>query len=278
MTSTTHTPQADCTPSQSPAAVTVRLIGGPTALIEIGGLCLLTDPTFDAPGPHPIGRRALVKTRPPAIAVADLGPLDAVLLSHDQHPDNLDDAGRRLLPRVPVVLSTVPAAARLGGNTIPMEPWHHVDLARPDGGTLRVTSLPAQHGPDHTTNITGEVIGFLLSGDGLPNVYVSGDNASLRVVHEIAVNCSPTHVALLFAGAARTPLLDAFLTLTSDQAAEAARILDARVVVPLHAEGWEHFTQGPDAIAAAFERHGQRERLRVLAPGESATFGLVVPR
>ncbi len=276
MTSTTEYQRSD--PNADPTgtgSVSIRLIGGPTALIEMGGLRLLTDPTFDAPGAHPIGRRALVKTRPPALPAAELGPLDAVLLSHDQHPDNLDGSGRRLLPTVPVVFSTVLAATRLGGNTTPMEPWHHVDLARPDGGTLRVTSVPAQHGPDNTANITGDVIGFVLSGDGLPNVYVSGDNASLRVVDEIAVNCSPIHIALLFAGAARTPLLDAYLTLTSDQAAEAARALDARVVIPLHAEGWEHFTQGPEVIADAFARHGQSEQLKVLAPGESATFGLV---
>ena len=28
----------------------ITYIGGPTALIELGGLRLLTDPTFDAPG------------------------------------------------------------------------------------------------------------------------------------------------------------------------------------------------------------------------------------
>ncbi len=31
-------------------AAKITLIGGPTALIEIGGFRLLTDPTFDAPG------------------------------------------------------------------------------------------------------------------------------------------------------------------------------------------------------------------------------------
>ena len=41
-----------------PGSVGVRLIGGPTALIEMGGLRLLTDPTFDPPGDHPVGDRA----------------------------------------------------------------------------------------------------------------------------------------------------------------------------------------------------------------------------
>ena len=50
----------------SKAPISVQLVGGPTALIEIGGLRLLTDPTFGPPGEHSVGRRALVKTIGPA--------------------------------------------------------------------------------------------------------------------------------------------------------------------------------------------------------------------
>ena len=69
---------------------TLRLIGGPTALISYGGLSLLTDPTFDPPGEHPRPGTAVVlrKLAGPALAAADLPPIDAVLLSHDHHADN----------------------------------------------------------------------------------------------------------------------------------------------------------------------------------------------
>ena len=81
---------------------TVRLthIGGPTVLIEVGGWRLLTDPTFDAPGRrYTFGwGSASRKATGPAITAADLGPIDAVLLSHDHHADNLDDSGRAVLP------------------------------------------------------------------------------------------------------------------------------------------------------------------------------------
>jgi L-ascorbate metabolism protein UlaG (beta-lactamase superfamily) len=254
-----------------PGTVGVRLVGGPTVLIEMGGLRFLTDPTFDPPGDHPVGNRVLVKTRGPAVASEDIGPVDAVLLSHDQHPDNLDHAGRRLLDAVPVVLTTGSAVSRLGGATQVLAPWRRVLLPRPAGGELRVTGVPAQHGPDGTEAVTGEVIGFVLSGEGLPTVYVSGDNASLGVVLAVADHLGPIDVAVLFAGAARTPLLDAYLTLTSDQAARAARILDARVVIPVHTEGWKHFTEGPETIAPAFARHGAAGQLHLLAPGESTT-------
>jgi hypothetical protein len=37
----------------TPTPVTFELLGGPTVIIRIGGLTLLTDPTFDAPGDYP---------------------------------------------------------------------------------------------------------------------------------------------------------------------------------------------------------------------------------
>jgi L-ascorbate metabolism protein UlaG (beta-lactamase superfamily) len=71
--------------------VVVTYIGGPTALVEWGGLRFLTDPTFDpAESLYPTSAYTLRKTIGPAIDVAALGPIDAVLLSHDHHFDNLD--------------------------------------------------------------------------------------------------------------------------------------------------------------------------------------------
>ncbi len=94
--------------------VSIQLIGGPTALPEIGGLRLLTDPAFDAPGPVPSGDRTLTKTTGPAVAAEEIGPIDAVLLSHDQHGDNLDRSGRALLAHAGGVQTTPEGADRLG--------------------------------------------------------------------------------------------------------------------------------------------------------------------
>jgi L-ascorbate metabolism protein UlaG (beta-lactamase superfamily) len=249
------------------AELTVRLVGGPTAVIELGGVRLLTDPTFDPPGDHPVGDRLLTKTTGPAVPAAQVGQVDAVLLSHDQHPDNLDSSGRELLRDVPLVLTTQAAAERLGGTATALPSWERTAV-----GAVTVTAVPAQHGPDGTTHLTGPVTGFVLSGDGLPTVYVSGDNASLDVVRVVAERTGPVDVAVLFAGAARTPLIDGNLTLTAPDAAEAARILGARTVVPVHAEGWAHFTQGVDDLVAAYSAAGLTDRLRVLSPGDAATI------
>src|SRR6185369_13137328 len=108
------------------ASDTLRLtyIGGPTALLEIGGLRLLTDPTFDPAGDeYPSGPATLRKTAGPAVSLGDLGPVDYVLLSHDHHFDNLDHAGRSMLPQARAVLTTVEGAGRLGGNSLGLPPW-----------------------------------------------------------------------------------------------------------------------------------------------------------
>jgi L-ascorbate metabolism protein UlaG (beta-lactamase superfamily) len=248
----------------------VRVFGGPTALFEYGGLRFLTDPTFDAPGDYarPDGR-FLTKTAPSGGTAADVGTVDVVLLSHDEHPDNLDTSGRALLADVPLTLTTPGGGQRLDEldeKVKGLADWESVELKRPDGGTVTVTGVPAVHGPGPRAEvepITGQVVGFVLTGEDLPTVYVSGDNASLDAVREIAERFAPIDTALLFAGAPRFPVLfdNQPIVLDSPQAAEAARILAARRVVPLHYDSWAHFTEGRDDLLAAFTASGLSDRL-----------------
>lgn len=280
--------------SASASPLAIQVTGGPTAVIEIGGLRLVTDPTFDEPGDYvsPSGT-ALTKTAPAAADPSAIGPVDAVLLSHDQHPDNLDRAGRAFLATVPVVLTTPSGAGRLaadsrggglGGAAVVhgLAPWSSFELRRPDGSvptggtgqqTLTVTAVPARHGPEGCEPVSGEVVGFVLTGDGLPTVYVSGDNAWLGATRQVAERFGRVEIALLFAGAARTKLFDgALLTLDSAQTAEAAAILGARRAVPVHFNSWKHFTEGEDLLRKAFDAAGLADRLVLLAPGESAVL------
>lgn len=257
-----------------PSGLRVLTIGGPTALLEIAGLRLLTDPTFDDPGEYPTGRGySLIKTAGPALRPEDIGPIDLVLLSHDQHPDNLDRSGRAFLGRVARVVTTVTGAERLGSVATPLPRWSHVDIPRPDSRALRITGVPAQHGPDGSELLMGEVTGFVLAGDGVPTVYVSGDNASLDVVRRIVARLGGVDVAVLFAGAAQTPLLgDAYLTLTSQQAAEAAVILGARTVVLVHFDGWQHFSEGAGPLRRAFRQASLTDRLVLAEPGTAVVL------
>jgi len=138
-----------------------------------------------------------------------------------------------------------------------------------------VQAIPAVHGPadgqrDASGHINCEVTGFVLSGPGLPTVYLSGDNASMAAVKEIADRVGEIDVAVLFAGAASVPTKERGrpLTLTATRAAAAAELLGAKVVVPSHVDGWAHFSEGVGEFVAAFDQAGISNLLRVAAHGE----------
>jgi L-ascorbate metabolism protein UlaG (beta-lactamase superfamily) len=249
-----------------PSRLTVLLVGGPTAVLDYAGLRLLTDPTFDPPGEHAGG---LTKLTGPAVGADNVGAIDAVLLSHDQHSDNLDPGGRAFLARAGRTLTTMDGAERLGGNAVGLEPWGTVELERPGAGPITVTAVPALHGPEGSEPVTGPVIGFVLGADDAPTLYVSGDNASVDVVRAIAERTGPIELAVLFCGGVSLPhrFDGAYLTLSADAAARAAEVLGVRAVVPVHFEGWAHFTQGADELRSAFAAAGIADRLVVPAPG-----------
>jgi L-ascorbate metabolism protein UlaG (beta-lactamase superfamily) len=248
----------------------LTLVGGPTAVLEYAGLRWLTDPALSPPGEYAGG---LVKTTAPAITPDALPPIDVALVSHEHHSDNLDPAGREFLSTAVRVLTTVAGAENLGHHASGVEPWSSVEVERPDGDPVTVTAVPAQHGPDGTDHIMGPVIGFVLEAPREDKVYVSGDNASLEVVREIADRLGPFDVGVLFAGAVQVPhrFEGAYLTLSSDRAAEAAKILGVRAAIPVHFEGWTHFTQGAPELRAAFAGNGVTDRLVLADRGETVT-------
>jgi L-ascorbate metabolism protein UlaG (beta-lactamase superfamily) len=254
--------------------LTLTHVGGPTTVIEIGGLRLLVDPTFDPPGEYRAPSGAVLRrTAPAALSAYEVGPVDVVLLSHDQHADNLDASGRALLSRVPLVLSTPEAAERLE-PVQGLGSWQRAVVERPDGGAVVITAVPARHGPVGCEPMTGTVTGFVVSGEGLPTVYVSGDNAAVEHVEAVAERVGGIDVALLFAGAARTPSIDAPLTLTAADAVAAARVLGDGLVVPVHADSWAHFSEDVADVVRAFDAAGLTERLRVLEPGVPTTLAV----
>jgi L-ascorbate metabolism protein UlaG (beta-lactamase superfamily) len=255
--------------SRQECAVTV--LGGPTAVIDLAGLRIVSDPTFDEPGPQGY----LTKTAGPAHDESALGPVDLVLVSHDLHPDNLDGRGRALAEAAPLVLTGPQSAARIGASARGLAPWTRHSVPRGDGdGELTVMAVPAVHGPedgerDADGNVNCEVTGFVLSGDGIPTVYVSGDNASIRTVAEVSRRVPDVQVALLHAGAARvaTKFEGRPLSMDSRRTAAAAAVLGAGIVIPAHYDGWTHFSEGRDELEVAFHEAGLSSLLHAPAHG-----------
>jgi L-ascorbate metabolism protein UlaG (beta-lactamase superfamily) len=245
-------------------SLTITLIGGPTALIEIDGFRLLTDPTFDAPGSYQLPHVKLEKLEGPAMTADAVGEIDAVLLSHDQHSDNLDHSGKEFLGKAKRVLTTEAGARRLGSHAEGFAPWDSTELKK-GGATLTITATPARHGPAGIEPLSGDVIGFVVAPNKSRPIYVSGDTTWFDGVAEVArrFDCG---VVLPFAGAAQTrgPF---HLTMDTNDTVETARAFADATIVPVHTDGWAHFRQNAKDLRMSFDALGFGKRLKLLEPG-----------
>jgi L-ascorbate metabolism protein UlaG (beta-lactamase superfamily) len=255
------------------ASLRLTHIGGPTVLIETGGWRILTDPTFDPAGDHyAFGwGTGSTKVSGPAIAAGDLGPIDAVLLTHDHHADNLDGAGRELLADVPIVLTTDAGAARLGGSARGLAAWGTYRLEAPDREPIDVVATPCRHGPPLTRPIVGHVVGFALTwaGQGDGALWISGDTVLHRDLWQVVERLT-VGVAVLHLGGVQFPITGPLrYTMTIDDAVELCERLRPQVAIPVHYEGWSHFQEGRDPIEQrlASAPAAVRDAFRFLTPG-----------
>jgi L-ascorbate metabolism protein UlaG (beta-lactamase superfamily) len=245
--------------------------------MEWGGIRLLTDPTFDPSGSeYATAAYTLSKTAGPALDPDSLGPIDAVLLSHDHHFDNLDRAGRSFLSKARLVITTLEGANRLGGNAVGLAPWQHVTVPIGNQEGLSVTGTPARHGPADADR--GPVIGFVLQRAGTtgPAIYNSGDTVFFAGVRETLQRFSNIRAAILFMGAAKVPALPWHITFTADEAIGVAEALPNAAIIPVHYEGWKHFTESRMDIDQTFAVAGLGNRLLWLTAGKQHEFPLGV--
>jgi L-ascorbate metabolism protein UlaG (beta-lactamase superfamily) len=252
----------------SSSTASLTYVGGPTAVIEWRGLRLLTDPTFDPGGTtYELPGYSLHKIQSPAIEATAIPHVDAVLLSHDHHPDNLDHAGRALLSSADHVLTTAEGAERLGGNAAGLGFWQETWIAAAGSEPLTVTATPARHGP--AGGDRGPVIGFALAFADAPEavIYVSGDTVWFDGVAEVARRFD-VRVAVLNTGAARVAVAgDSPLTFAAEGAVQAASAMPRAKVLPLHFEGWQHFSESAGDLERAFATAGIADRLVLPQPG-----------
>lgn len=236
----------------------ITVVGHSTVLVQIDGVNLLTDP-FWSDRASPVTWLGPRRAVPPALALADLPPLDAILISHN-HYDHLD------VPTLQALAARDHAPILTGlGNTALLERegiaggrdldwWQGVELPAPsstrrgepprlglDGSgvegaaRVRVTFVPAQHFSgrglgDRNRTLWG---GFVLESDA-GVVYFAGDTGRGTHFAAIRERFGPPRLALLPIGAYRPRWFMAPVHLDPPGAVEAHLALGAGTSVGIH--------------------------------------------
>ncbi len=250
-------------------------IGGPTVLVEFDGWRILVDPTFDAPGRrYSFGwGTASTKTLGPAVAVDELGPIDLVLVSHDHHADNLDDAGRALLPSAGAVVTTASGAERMSrrmplANVHGLRAGERVVIPPPaqGGPALEITATPCRHGPPLSHPIVGDVVGFAISrrGETRVSLWVTGDTVLYPPLRRVATKLD-IDVAIVNVGGVRFGITGPLrYTMNGREAVELIDLAAPRVAALAHYDGWSHFRDGERGLRSALDAAGASARDRAL--------------
>ncbi|KQP01912.1 MBL fold metallo-hydrolase [Leifsonia sp. Leaf264] len=250
-------------------------IGGPSIFVELDGWRILIDPTFDPPGrryPFALGTSS-VKTRGPAVTASSLGRIDLILVSHDHHADNLDTAGRAVLPSATHVITTSSGAKRLAmPHAHGLTAGESIRIETDGKAPLEVTATPCRHGPVFSHPIVGDVIGFAIRRPGQARValWITGDSVLYPALRRTAVELD-VDVAIVNAGGVGFPATGPLkYTMTGADAVRLIAEIDPRVAIPAHYDGWSHFRDGEKGMCSAVATAPPdiRSRIRWLPDGQ----------
>lgn len=252
----------------APSQASIQYIGHATAVVDLAGVRLLTDPLLRDRVAH---LRRAGKVDPGA-----LRGVDAVLISH-LHYDHLDlPSLQRLGKDMPVVAPRGAGALirRKAGiaNVVELRVGEQIEI-----GAVTVRATHADHDTGRLPfGIRAEPLGYRIEGSGR-SVYFAGDTDVFAAMAELA----PVDVALL-------PIWGWGPTIgpghmDPGRAAEAAGLLGARLAIPIHwgtyypihlgMQGLPAFLATPPSLfEGAIREHAPSTEVRVLRPGESVAI------
>jgi L-ascorbate metabolism protein UlaG (beta-lactamase superfamily) len=132
----------------------VTWIGHSTVLIQTGGLNILTDPFFSKRA-SPLPFVGPARVRDPGIAIADLPPIDLILLSHN-HYDHLDRPALKQISKLhaPWNMTPLKNGKFLYGPIIQELDWNQTEKF----GDLKITLMPARHWSKRGFSDTNEAL------------------------------------------------------------------------------------------------------------------------
>jgi len=252
----------------------VLFIGNATLLIRFAGFSILTDPVFVHRHEQVGIGYGLHTTRltDPAMEIADLPPLDFVLLSHF-HGDHFDQVAERELDRDVPIVTTADAAGQLeqrGFRTLfALEKWGALTATKGDID-LTVTAMPGKHGPAMVDfalpDVMGSMLEFRRDDTLLTRMYISGDTLIFDELGEIPERCGDIDLAMLHLGG--TEVLGIKVTMNGEDGVRLLEILEPSLAIPIHFDDFDAFKSPLADFEQRVEEAGRTEQVFYLDRGQ----------
>jgi L-ascorbate metabolism protein UlaG (beta-lactamase superfamily) len=233
----------------------------------------MTDPVLDqAGGIYHFGFGSVSKKiGTPSLPASEIAKIDLVLLSHHQHQDNFDTAGKEFSKNVPLIISTKKAARKMA-NGVGLAAWESYAIPTEKVPGLKITATPAQHHPSWLPNFfAGDVIGFIIEFDDQPEgvIYISGDTVLFKKLTKVAEKFK-IDKAILHLGSVQFRYLTGFgkFTMDAHDGIKLAEIIKPNQIIPIHTSGWTHFKEKQDQAREVFNNSAHVNKTLWLKSGE----------
>ncbi len=259
-----------------PHTLQVTWVGHATFLVQTGGLNILTDPIFSERA-SPVSFAGPRRVVPPGVALENLPPIDAVVLSHN-HYDHLD--ARTIARLGPGVHYFVPLGLarwfrRQGLERVTeLDWWQSATL-----GPLRFHAVPAQHFSLRTLFDANETLwcGWVLEGPA-GKVFFTGDTGYSPDFQEIGRRLGPMRLSLIHIGGYRPRWFMQPMHCNPREAVQIHRDVGSRQSIGMH---WGTFRltdeplgEPPRLLTQALQEAGiPAEHFTVLNIGETRIYG-----
>ena len=273
-------PVVELPPAEGPATTEAELtfIGTATVLLRYGGFTLITDPNFLHRGDHAklgYGLRSKRLTDP-SMTIAELPPLDFIVLSH-HHGDHFDEVAAAQLDKQVPIVTTDHASRKLRGQgfaaPIALDTWESQSFIRGQA-SVRLTAMPGKHGPGPLAALLPPVMGTMLefaeTGRTTLRLYVTGDTLMHDDLGEIPRRYPEIDLGLIHLGGTR--VLGILVTMNAEQGIEVLRLVRPRAAVPIHYGDYTVFKEPLAVFEEAAARASLPTVIRTVGRGELFRF------
>jgi L-ascorbate metabolism protein UlaG (beta-lactamase superfamily) len=256
-------------------------LGGPTVILQHGGVRILTDPMLGPRGPdafvlpkHPsTGEENAHIARYTATPHPSLEGLNAVIVSHP-HADHVDATAKATLDKgLPVVIPPTGAEGMRAAGFRDVRPldWGESVVIEAGGTTLRITAVVAHHAHDPTLDRTlGKGNGYILSFEGRSGAYRAywtGDAVLSDELKLVVPTYGPIDLMLADLGGVGGDGPIGLRSMTGEEAVMLTRLVNPRVVVPIHHTSYSHYREPIQALVQRAEEAGMSSIFRFPVEG-----------